>query len=103
VHCGGTSAITLTCSDLYGNAGGNWTDCIADQLGQNGNIFADPLFCDVAADNFTLSSNSPCAPDNSNGCGLIGAQDVGCDARINVGADPRMEATSWGRIKGMYR
>jgi len=104
VECNGDpSAITLTCCDLYGNSGGDWTSCIPGQLGQNGNISADPLFCDVAADNLTLSSNSPCAPDNSNGCGLIGTYGIGCDARINVGADQRMEATSWGRIKGMYR
>ena len=34
----------MTDCDVYGNEGGDWTDCIADQLGQDGNISADPLF-----------------------------------------------------------
>jgi predicted outer membrane repeat protein len=34
-----------TCSDLYGNAGGDWVGCIAGQFSANGNFSADPLFC----------------------------------------------------------
>jgi hypothetical protein len=72
-------AISLACCDLYGNAGGDWVGSIADQLGVNGNIAADPLLCDPANGDFTLRADSPCAPLNSV-CGGIGAWPVGCEA-----------------------
>jgi len=59
-------------------------------------IEADPLFCAAAALDFTIQANSPCAPQHSSGCGQIGAWPVGCGA-VNV------EATSWGKIKSLYR
>jgi parallel beta-helix repeat protein len=68
----------LTCCDVYGNAGGDWVDCIAGQGGINGNFSADPLFCDTANGDLHIFAGSPCAPAN-NSCGiLIGALDVGC-------------------------
>ena len=42
--------VTITCSDLFGNAGGDWVGCISGELGQNGNISADPLFCHTDGD-----------------------------------------------------
>ena len=69
----------LSCTDIYANLGGNWTGCIASQLGQNGNFSANPLFCDATARDFTIRATSPCAPANSPpGCFLIGALPVGC-------------------------
>ncbi len=68
----------LYCSDVYGNAGGDWVDCIWNQGGQNGNFSADPLFCDPDNGDFGLRSASPCAPQQNPDCGLIGAHDVGC-------------------------
>lgn len=68
----------ISCTDIYGNAGGDWVGGIADQLGQVGNIAADPQFCDLAGADLHLSSTSPCAPDGGS-CGLIGAWPVGCD------------------------
>ena len=67
----------LSCCDLYGNTGGDWTGCVAGQYGQNRNISADPLFCALPTD-LTLESTSPCAPGNSGGCFQIGAWPVGC-------------------------
>ena len=79
------SVPVLACSDIFGNAGGDWTACIADQLGINGCFAADPLFCAPLADDFTLAETSPCAPAHSPaGCGLIGALPVGCVAPIGV-------------------
>ena len=96
VYCEGPSYPEFECSDIFGNEGGDWLGCIADQYGINGNISADPMFCDPDNGNFMLDAMSPCAPDN-NSCGvLIGAYPVGC------GASP-VEATSWGRLKAMYR
>ncbi|MCK4547805.1 MAG: right-handed parallel beta-helix repeat-containing protein [Candidatus Eisenbacteria sp.] len=78
--CDGTSGATLACCDLYGNTGGDWTGCVADQLGILGNISEDPLFCNPGADDFRLAPGSPCAPMTSPNpqCSLIGCLGVGC-------------------------
>ncbi len=76
---GGGAEATLTCCDLYGNAGGDWNDPITPQLGMNGNICEDPFFCDLGSGNLRLQDCSPCAPDHNPECGLIGAWPVGCD------------------------
>ena len=82
IHCRDCSPPTLTCCDIFGNPGGDWTDCIADQYGVNGNISEDPLFCaDQYPDEpWRLRHASPCAPFSPPNpeCDLIGAWDVGC-------------------------
>lgn len=71
--------ITMSCSDVFGNAGGDYVGCLSDDLGVDGNISADPLFCDLPGGDFTLEAGSPCAPANSPpGCELIGAFPVEC-------------------------
>jgi len=74
------SQMTLTCCDLYGNAGGDWIGAVAGQYGVNGNICEDPLFCDAGSSDFTLQAISPCAPFSPPNpeCDLIGAWPVGC-------------------------
>ena len=89
-------APALSCCDLYGNAGGDWTDCVGDQYGTNGNISEDPLLCDPENQDYSLQRASPCAPENNPECGLIGAWPVGC------GSTP-VEESTWGAIKGMFR
>ena len=42
----------------------------------NGNLSADPLFCNPDLADFRLQDDSPCAPGGE--CGLIGAWPVGC-------------------------
>jgi len=71
-------SMVLNCCNVFGNAGGDWVGCIEDQLGQNGNISTDPLFCDPENGDFRLQPGSPCSPDSSE-CGLIGAWGVGCE------------------------
>ena len=90
-------SISLTCCDLYGNVGGDWVDCGSGQQGIAGNVSLDPRFCgDSVPDSpYTLDSGSPCAAANSQGCGLIGAFDVGCATPV--------EAASWAVIKSLYR
>lgn len=70
------------CCDIYGNAEGDWSGSIANQLGVNGNMCLDPLFCleENPDEPFTISSCSPCSGINHPGCGLVGAADVGCEA-----------------------
>jgi len=86
--------LQLECCDLYGNEGGDYVQGAAGQLGVNGNISADPLFCDPARLDLSIAEDSPCAPGGE--CGLMGALSIGC------GPTPA-EATTWGAIKGLYR
>jgi hypothetical protein len=103
VQCGSVGSAALSCSNVYGNGGGDWVDCIAGQGTVDGNFSAAPLFCRAELGDLTLYANSPCAPGNhpdGNGCGLIGAWDIGCSA---TGMAESAHETSWGAIKAMYR
>ncbi|MCP4545259.1 MAG: hypothetical protein GY835_02195 [bacterium] len=88
----------LFCSDLYGNAGGDWTAEIASFLGILGNISEDPLLCAPDENDYHLNENSPCSPFTppNHDCDLIGALPVQC------GLTP-VERTTWGKLKSMYR
>jgi predicted outer membrane repeat protein len=88
--------VFLTCTDVFGNLGGDWTYCIAGEAGVNGNMTLDPLFCDAASGDFGLRADSPCAPPGVTGCGLLGALPVTCGT---VFVEPR----SWGSMKALYR
>jgi hypothetical protein len=66
-----TGTFAIACNVLWQN-GVDWQG-IDDQTGLNGNVVADPMFCDSEGHVYTVSVNSPCLPENSNGCGLIGA------------------------------
>jgi hypothetical protein len=90
------SSVIMSCCDIFGNQGGDWIGTFADQYGHNGNICADPLFCDPENDDLTLGGDSPCAAENNPECGQIGAWPVGC------GPTPAVEAT-WGGIKALFR
>ena len=92
-----TSTMTFSCSDIWGNIGGDWVGAIAGQLGTNGNFSADPLFC-APVSNLYLNDVSPCAPGNhpdGDSCDIIGAHDVAC------GTVP-VEQRTWGAIKSLY-
>ena len=93
VHCYYGATATVSCSDIFGNAGGDWTGCIADQYGLDGNVSADPLFCNASGGDYRLHEDSPCVPENSpTGCGLVGALDTGCasTSTAEVGSDVPM-------------
>ena len=77
--CAGSGILTLACTDVFGNAGGDWTGCLAAQAGVAGNLEADPWFCDVGSDDLAVRTpESPCLPEN-NSCGVrLGASGVGC-------------------------
>ena len=87
--------VQVSCSDIFGNASGDWVSCLASQLGSDGNIQADPQFCGFP-DDWSIYSSSPCAPENSNGCGGIGAYPVGCDVVPVI-------QSSWGGVKSRFR
>jgi predicted outer membrane repeat protein len=93
---------TFTCSDVFGNDGGDWTGDCEDQTGINGNISADPRFCGASGQDapYSLQEGSPCLPDG-NTCGvLMGALPLGC---VTTGIPPLVpEDESWGKIKSLY-
>lgn len=95
------STPALTCCDVYGNAGGDWVDCIADQAGTNGNFSEDPLFCGVDSQEFTVEACSPCLPGNhpsGYACSdMVGALGIGC------GCGEATQPTTWGAIKSKYK
>lgn len=95
---GSSSMITLACCDIFGNGAGDWIGPIENQYGIDGNISEDPLFCDAAGSDFTISTHSPCAPASPPNpeCGLIGAHPTEC------GTTPT-ESASWGGIKSLFR
>lgn len=83
--------MTLLCSDVFGNVGGDWVGCIASQGSAYGNLCADPMFCGPEQNPslpYSLHSDSPCAPGEE--CGLIGAYVVGCGELGSV----------WGQSEG---
>jgi hypothetical protein len=94
VGCSPHGAITIYCTDLWNNAGGDWTTCIASFEGTDGNFSADPILCDPLGNDVRLRSDSPCV--DAPGCGLLGGIGVGCTPSA-------IEATSWGAIKARYR
>jgi predicted outer membrane repeat protein len=90
--------IDFNCSDIFGNEAGDWTPEIADQLGVDGNISLDPLFCDAESEDLTLRQDSPCAPFTPPNpqCDLIGAWPVACYPT------PVLDL-SWGKLKTRFR
>jgi len=80
-----SASATLTCCDVYGNAGGDWVSTIAGQGTLRNNISLDPLFCNAANDNFYLKAASPCLPFSAPNppCDLIGAWPLGYPGDLN--------------------
>jgi hypothetical protein len=79
-HASGTNDDPyLSCTNVFGNNGGDWVGCIAEQADSNGNFSLNPLFCDTSTGDYNLLSASPCAPSNNSCNELIGALGLGCD------------------------
>jgi hypothetical protein len=90
--------LTIGCSDIYGNAGGDGIPAHAVDTG--GNFSLDPRFCgERGSFDFAVRGESPCASGNHPGgmdCGQIGARTAGCGG-------VEVETRSWGAIKALYR
>ncbi|MBN2170251.1 MAG: T9SS type A sorting domain-containing protein [Candidatus Krumholzibacteriota bacterium] len=79
----GASMPSLTCCCFYASPDGDYGGSMVDPTGVDGNISADPLFCDAAGGDYTLCADSPCLPGNhpdGADCGQIGAYGEGCEA-----------------------
>ncbi len=84
---GNSGTIIFSCSDLWGNAPGDWIDEIAEQAGINGNMVSHPLLCDMPAGEYGIHSVSPLRPENSP-CGvLVGALGVSCSDCYDIDGD----------------
>ena len=94
VHCDGDAPYP-SCTDIYGNAGGDWVGCLSGLDLVDNNLHANPLFCDAGEGDLTIDVASPCTAANAPLCGLIGARDIDCDTPV--------QAESWSAIKAMYR
>jgi hypothetical protein len=102
VATGPLTSHTVLCTDVYGNADGDWVGPIAIWEGLHGNLSADPLFCGMPQD-LGLSSGSPCLPANHPDgpvCQRIGAMDAAC----GPSSQPlSLSGATWGRVKAGYR
>jgi hypothetical protein len=79
--------LSLECTNIYANAGGDWEGPVENQGLTNGNFSADPLFCDHASGNLNLQGNSPCTPPGNECAAQIGAFGIGCvitDVQVGV-------------------
>ncbi|MBN2227874.1 MAG: PKD domain-containing protein [candidate division Zixibacteria bacterium] len=75
--------ITISCTNIYGNQGGDWTGCLTGMDAISNNLHVDPLYCNPATGDLHLANESECAPEN-NACGtLIGVYPVGCMTERN--------------------
>jgi len=88
----GAQPQTLGCNIYWNNPQGNVVGFALDETDRE----VDPLFCDPDNGNLTLDALSPCLPENSLGCGLIGATEQGCGT---VSITP----STWAGIKAAYR
>jgi hypothetical protein len=58
LHADGGSLAVLTGCDLFGNAGGDWIEALAEQAGEVGNFSVDPGFRDPGQGDYELSDGS---------------------------------------------
>jgi hypothetical protein len=93
VELGVLGSASASCNDF-------WLTRVDDLLGTvelSDNISGPPLFCNERAGDLTIATGSPCAAEHApGGCGRIGALDPSCTVSA-------VKATSWGRIKDMFR
>ncbi len=87
VFCLGADLLPrISCSNIFGNSGGDWYGAIAPQAAQEGNLSEDPLFCSANLDDtymFNLQDDSPCTLD-AGACADMGAWPVGCNTPMET-------------------
>lgn len=82
IEAQGSSAPEISCTDVFGNTGGDWVGNVANLANTSDNLTADPNFCIQNPEKegeFSLQDDSPCGAD-ANPCGTIGAWAVGCSS-----------------------
>ena len=84
---------TVTHCVIFGNAEDDSLECAHAE-----NIFADPLFCDEEAGNFSYCDDSSAVDYNNMWNEQIGAFTSGCDP-----CGTPVEDATWGEIKALFR
>jgi hypothetical protein len=85
LHGGDLQLPQFQCVNIFGNSEPSYWWNGEDPTGINGNIAADPLFCDLEGGDFSLATDSPCLPAG-NACGVqFGALGQGCSAGAGRG------------------
>ena len=92
VFADGDSHPSLTHNVIYENAGGDSLEANTD------NLYQDPCFCNMEAEDYDYCEDSPCLPDNNAWMELIGAGEQGCPP-----CGSPVELSSWGGIKALFR
>ncbi len=88
---GDAVGMNIACTTSYGYTDG-YGYTMDSWIGLNGNIVADPKFCDWTGGDYTLYSTSPCLPAG-NDCGLLmGAEGQGCVDLTALEPAPAMAA-----------
>jgi hypothetical protein len=93
VNCIGGATPLLRNNLAWMNAGGDGVGTCSTWWQSNGNIVADPAFCDAANGDYSLAQNSPAITHVAGPLGAIPIPGCGPVA---------VEPTTWGRIKAMY-
>jgi len=77
--------VTLECNDFWQNGLGDYLIHFTGGTFIGTTDFsANPLICDPASGDLTLAEGSPCLPENTGGCGLVGALGVGCSQTVGI-------------------
>ncbi len=80
---------SLVACNLYGNAGGDWAERLADQYPGHGNLSVDGMFCADPEDSMFVAATSPLLAVNNRDGATIGASRAGCHAPgVLVASDP---------------
>jgi hypothetical protein len=98
VDCTGGAAIGMFSGTIVTECNVFWNNAEGEGIALDPtDLVADPQFCNPKSGDYTVSSTSPCLPENNPSCDeTIGALGVGCGL---VSIAPM----SWGRIKGLYQ
>lgn len=83
-----SSVTAISCNDVFGNDNANYGG-IADPTGSDGNVSVDPEFCNPVEGDYRVDPDGPCAPEQSGGCGLIGALEADCGT-VNAVENPEV-------------
>jgi len=86
---------SVSCCLIFANEGGNESACFEPEA--DGNKSSNPGYCDPDNRDYRIASNSPCLPEFSGGCGLIGATDNGGCTLVAI------EPLKFGSLKARYR
>lgn len=104
IYVAPSTPVTFSCTNLYGNAGGDWIEPFAEQVDVNGNFSANPCYCDaegedyhLCEDSYALAGNHPWGCDQLVGAYGLGCGECGCTGPVDV------QDMSFGTLKSLYR